>query len=273
MVKSWQPDFILTVGDNSYVDGEKDRNGFERGVVDHYGAFIKSPKDDPAGEKTKFFPTLGNHDYESDGDGVDPKRIAAYESTFAIPAGEGGIHYYQFAKGPVHFFALDSCVNSAWSGAQVGSKQYAWWKQAVSAAPERWKIVYFHHTPYDSGNHHRFDRHMRAWRFERSGVSAVIAGHEHVYERVVLNGVPFFTTGIGGRHLHGFLWPYAKGSQVRYPNGGATPPDKRFGAMLVEASDDTITFEEWNVAHELIDRWPADARPIDIAPPAPPPAP
>ncbi|HZP12027.1 MAG TPA: metallophosphoesterase [Nevskiaceae bacterium] len=274
LVKGWQPDFIITVGDNSYVDRAKDKSGFQRGVVDYFGEFIKSPADDPNGEKTRFFPTLGNHDYESDGSGVNAERVLEYQKTFAVPNSPGGVHYYDFAKGPVHFFALDSNRNAAWSGSDTFSKQFAWWQKAMAGAKERWKIVYFHHAPYDSGMMHRRDTQMRAWDFEHAGVSAVIAGHEHVYERFDIGGIPFFTTGIGGRHLHAFRWPYLKGSQMRYPQRGeATPEDKRFGAMLVEATPQAITFEEWNVAPRLIDRWPPGADPIKMLPPPTPPAP
>jgi hypothetical protein len=53
----------------------------------------------------------------------------------------------------------------------------------------------------------------------------------------------------------------------------STPEDKRFGAMLVEATDTAITFEEWNADHKLIDRWPAGAKPIEVPPTQPPPSP
>jgi tartrate-resistant acid phosphatase type 5 len=131
-----------------------------------------------------------------------------------------------------------------------------------------------HHAPYDSGIRHRRDTWMRDWHFENSGVTAVLAGHEHIYERLMINGVPFITNGIGGRHLHGFREPYMTGSTVRYPQPGEpTKEDKRFGAMLVEATDTTITFEAWNVDRKLIDRWPTDAKPIEPAAAPPPPTP
>src|SRR6202008_3273549 len=153
--------------------------------------------------------------------------VADYAKTFAVPAGEGGFHYYEFARGPVHFFALDSNKNRVWSGSRTSSPQFAWWKKAMGSATERWKIVYFHHAPYDSGTRHRRDTQMRAWNFEESGVTAVIAGHEHVYERLSIKSVPFFTNGIGGRNLHGFRRPYQTGSEVRYPgDDDPTPQDK-----------------------------------------------
>jgi len=45
-----------------------------------------------------FFPSLGNHDWYTSG-------AAPYLSYFALPGNE---RYYDFVRGPVHFFAIDS---------------------------------------------------------------------------------------------------------------------------------------------------------------------
>ncbi len=112
---------------------------------------------------------------------------------------------------------------------------------------------------------------MRKWKFEESGVTAVLSGHEHVYERLSINNVSFFINGIGGAELYGFRQPYERGSQVRYPSPSASPKDKPllFGATFVEASDQTITFETWNLKGEMIDRWPTDAPPLGRKPTIP----
>src|SRR5262249_45007735 len=178
------------------------------------------------------------------GAGVVRERLKAYERAFAVPAGpvehHGGHHYYQFSRGPVRFFALDSNpTNSAWQGAERDSDQFTWWRDASRAAPERWKLVFFHHAPYDSGTKHRTEIHMRQWALEQSGVTAVLSGHEHVYERLSIKNVPFFINGIGGAKLFGFGQPQ-DGSQCRYPSPSASPKHALFGAMFVEASEQTI---------------------------------
>ena len=83
------------------------------------------------------------------------------------------------------------------------------------------------------------------WPYEAWGATAVLAGHDHVYERILrddnTDGVnfPYFTTGAGGMSLYGFINPPVSGSQVRY---SAT-----YGAMQIEANNTSITFEFWSV--------------------------
>ena len=78
------------------------------------------------------------------------------------------------------------------------------------------------------------------WPFEQWGATAVLSGHEHLYERVSRddNGdgtfMPYFITALGGATPVGFNAPI-EGSQVRYNEG--------YGAMLIQASENSITFE------------------------------
>jgi hypothetical protein len=67
----------------------------------------------------------------------------------------------------------------------------------------------------------------------------VLSGHDHTYERLVINGFPYIVNGAGGASLYSFGTPLA-GSVVRY--NGAN------GAMLVEASATQITFRFYSLA-------------------------
>lgn len=269
MIRNWGPDFILTVGDNAYSDHNPDHDAFQADVVTYYGDYIVKPSDDPEGTRTRFFPSLGNHDYRRGGGGITPERLAAYGRTFAVPAGPGGFHYYEFAKGPVRFFALDSNKGTFWDGWKPDSAQAVWCRTSLAKATERWKIVFFHHSPYESGTEHSRETHMRAWQFEKAGVTAVLAGHEHLYERVMMEHVPFFTNGLGGTDIYGFKPEILPESEMQYPKRRAGSEADLFGALFVEASDPAITFEFWNLKGEKIDHWPADAPPLTKAP-APP---
>jgi hypothetical protein len=84
------------------------------------------------------------------------------------------------------------------------------------------------------------------WPFQQWGATAVLSGHDHDYERVILNGSPFFVTGSGGRGLGQFGTPVA-GSEVRF--------NADYGAMLVTASGAQITFQFTNRAGTLIDGY------------------
>jgi hypothetical protein len=95
LVKSWDPDLILTTGDNNYPIGSAET--IDENVGQYYHEFIYPYKGSygPGADINRFFPTLGNHDY-----GVPGAR--PYLEYFTLP---GNGRYYDFVWGPVHFFA------------------------------------------------------------------------------------------------------------------------------------------------------------------------
>src|SRR6185295_7904816 len=90
----------------------------------------------------RFFPALGNHDWVAEG-------AAPYLAYFTLPGNE---RYYDFVRGPVHFYALDSDPSEP-DGITASSVQANWLRLALAAAPEPFQVVYFHHPPYSSGGH------------------------------------------------------------------------------------------------------------------------
>src|SRR5688572_15104008 len=98
VVKSWNPDFILTVGDNNYPDGEA--STIDENVGQYYHEYIGNYEGSygPGAATNRFFPILGNHDWRADG-------AQPFLDYFTLPGNE---RYYDFVRGPVHFFALDS---------------------------------------------------------------------------------------------------------------------------------------------------------------------
>lgn len=132
-----------------------------------------------------FFPTTGNHDYETAGG-------APFREAFALP-GSSGERWYSFDWGRVHFVALDT---------EASYQEQAEWLDAdLAASTLPWKVVYMHKPPYSSGEHGS-DSQARALLspvFERHGVQVVFAGHDHDYERTTpQNGVTYVVTGGGG---------------------------------------------------------------------------
>ncbi len=223
LVKSWNPSFIVTVGDNNYPDGEA-------ATIDHtigkfYHDFI-SPYTGAygAGSPTgnRFWPAVGNHDWDNK-TGVP---LSPYLSYFTLPGNE---RYYEFVRGPVHFFMVDSDSREP-DGYRSTSTQAQWLQTrlAISSAP--WKIVVLHHAPYSS----RTSYTNLQWPFREWGADAVLNGHAHVYERVLKEGVPYITNGLGGES-RGSFDTAIEGSMVRY---GAD-----FGAMQVTASSSSLTFK------------------------------
>jgi hypothetical protein len=222
LIQSWAPDFVLTTGDNNYPSGGADT--IDANIGQYYHGFIY-PYLGTYGQgatSNQFFPALGNHDW-------DTSNAQPYRDYFALPGNE---RYYEFAQGPVRLFAVDSDPREP-DGITSTSAQASWLQTALAAAPEPWKLVYMHHPPYSSGQAHGSTVALQ-WPYQAWGASAVLAGHEHFYERIMRNGFPYITDGLGGRSLYGFATPLP-GSEVRY--------NADYGALLCEASATALTFQ------------------------------
>jgi hypothetical protein len=243
LIHSWNPEFIITMGDNSY--GSTTPVAPAVSTIDHnIGRYFSSDIGAYSGgfgsgsATNRFFPSIGNHEY-TDGGGIN-----AYLNYFTLPGAgitttntSGNERYYDFVQGPVHFFAINSDTNEP-NGTSSSSTQAQWLQTRLAASTAPWKIVYFHHPPYSSGSVHGSTAWMQ-WPFQQWGADAVLAGHDHTYERIVLNNFPYFVNGAGGHGLYTFNTP-VPGSVVRY--------SANYGAMLIEATSITMTFKFYSIA-------------------------
>jgi len=233
LVHGWQVDFVITTGDNNYPDGAAET------IDDHIGRFYHDfiapyvGKFGEGADVNRFFPTLGNHDWNTD-------AARPYLDYFTLPGNE---RYYEFTWGPVHFFALDSDSREP-DGVGKSSSQADWLRNALSNSQAVWKVVYFHHAPYSSGLHGPTE--WAQWPYADWGADAVLTGHDHTYERLLIDGIPYFVNGLGG----GSIYPFEDvhpGSQVRY--------NADYGAMLVEADARRMVLQFFNRQGVLIDNW------------------
>lgn len=234
LVISWRPDIILTVGDNNYPDGEAATIDENIGQYFHDYIYPYTGEYGEGAVQNRFFPTLGNHDWNT-------LSAQPYLDYFTLPGNE---RYYDFVWGPVHFFAIDSDSREP---DRIGrsSTQAAWLQAALAASTAQWKIVYMHHPPYSSALHG--SEAALQWPFQEWGANAVISGHDHVYERILIDGFPYFVNGLGGSpNRYGFILPIS-GSQTRYR--------AMHGAMLVDATLNQIIFQFVNVLGEVIDTY------------------
>lgn len=223
LAKSWAPEFIATVGDNNYDVGAA--TTIDRNIGQYYHEFIAPYTGDygAGADINRFFPALGNHDWGSPG-------AQPYLDYFSLPNNE---RYYEVVWGPVQLFVLDSDVNEP-DGNTSSSVQAQWLQTQLAASTAPWKLVLMHHAPYSSSAAHG-SQPVAQWPYEAWGASAVLAGHDHTYERIMRNDVPYFVNGLGGRSLYNFAATPIAGSVVRY--------NADYGAMLIEASASSITFQ------------------------------
>jgi hypothetical protein len=235
LVKSWDPDLIITLGDNNYELG--DSATIDQNIGQYYHSYIYNYKGryGPSASTNRFFPALGNHDYYTN-------NGQPYRDYFTLP---GNGRYYDFVRGDVHFFAIDSDPAEP-DGIDANSVQAMWLKKRMSASTSRWKVVYMHHAPYSSSGHHGSNKVMQ-WPYQEWGASIVLAGHDHHYERLLVDGLPYFVNGLGGHSVK-------KVQKAPLPQNQAIFGDD-FGAMLFNASPDSLVMQFFTRKRQLIDTY------------------
>ena len=237
LVKGWNPEFIITVGDNNYPQG--DAETMAANVGKFYGKFISRT----AG-RNRFFPCLGNHDWREGKDWQGRPRdiplIKPYLDYFTLP---GNGRYYEFVRGPVHFFAVDSDPHEP-DGTEAESVQAKWLKERLATATEPWKLVFFHEPPYTGGPTHEPNVKMR-WPFKLWGASAVLCGHEHNYQHLRIEGLDFLINGLGGGGR------YTR--SVEEVDGMIKHYSASFGATRVDADNNRMVLRFITTSGELIE--------------------
>jgi hypothetical protein len=173
-IEKEHPAFVFNTGD--LVDDGKNADDW----IDFFTA-------SPFVHNSTFYPVLGNHE----------KYSHLYFFFFSLPSNE---RWYSFETGPVHFIALDSNLRSRYRFAQ-----YFWLLHELQTDRQPFTIVMFHHPPYSSGSEHGNSSWLqRFWVpvFEHFQVDIVLNGHDHDYERSIVNGITYIVTGGGGAPLY-----------------------------------------------------------------------
>jgi predicted phosphodiesterase len=210
-------EFAIMLGDNLY-GGEK--------PIDFVNKFEK-PYKPLLDEGVKFYASLGNHD--------DPSQ------RFYQKFNMDGKRYYTFRKKDVEFFVLDSTY--------MAPPQVNWLRDELKRSDAKWKIAYFHHPIYSSGEKHGSELDLQTTvepLFLQNGVDVVFSGHEHFYERLKpQKGIVYITQGGAAKLRRG---------NIR-DNSGMTAKgfdtDRSF--TLVEITGDHLFFETISRVGQLID--------------------
>jgi len=185
------------LGDNLY--GGEGPDDFARKFERPYKALLDGG--------VKFHAVLGNHD--------DPKQA------FYKPFNMNGERYYSFKapQGSVRFFALNSNY--------MDKAQLAWLEKELSASDSGWKIAFFHHPLYSSGDKHGADEVLREQLeplFLKYGVDLVLTGHEHFYERIKpQKGIHYFVAGSSAKLRKGQLKRLGETLDRAEQRAGAVP--------------------------------------------------
>lgn len=202
---TYGPDFMLNSGD----------------IVDatNYTQFFSIEKD--LLRNAVIFPSPGNHDISSQ-----------YQYGFDRP------NWYSFRWSNAFFISISTDDNYA-----TGSTQYNWVEsqlQAAKADPTIQWIFAFHHYPvYSSGSNHGSTADMQTSLnnlYKQYGVDVVFNGHDHIYERVLRDGINYYVTGGGGAPLYSIGTPVT-GSQVAKSTNNVVIADVDGGILDINSYD------------------------------------
>ncbi len=211
-------EFTLMLGDNLY--------GGER--PDDFATKFEQPYKPLLDAGIKFYAALGNHD--------DPTQ------RFYKPFNMNGERYYAFKppQGSVRFFALDSNY--------MDKAQLTWLEKELAASDSAWKICFFHHPIYSSGDKHGANVALREQvepLFLKYGVSLVLTGHEHFYERMKpQKGINYIIAGSAAKLRRGDI-----GTSDQTAKGF----DDGYAFMLMEIVGDELHFQTITDAGRTVD--------------------
>jgi hypothetical protein len=210
-------EFVILLGDNMY--GGESPSDFVRKFERPYKPILDAG--------VQFYATLGNHD--------EPAQ------RFYKPFNMNGNRYYTFKKDDVEFVVLDSTY--------MTPAQVTWLRGVLEESDAEWKVAYFHHPIYSSGEKHGSETDLRVLvepLFIQHGVDVVFAGHEHFYERLKpQHGIYYFTAGGSAKLRKGNL-------DDRSPlTARGFDTDNSF--MLAEIRGDELFFETISRRGQIVD--------------------
>ena len=204
--------FVIMLGDNLYDD-------------DYTNEFL-TPYKPLLDRGVKFYAALGNHDRD-------------LEIHFK-PFNMGDRDRYSFDEGNARFAVLNS-------NHPADPEQIKWFDSVYNDAGTKWRIAFFHHPLYSSGQHSAEGRDVIRPALEpalvRNKVNVVFSGHEHLYERIrPQKGIHHFVSGGGGRYLY----------KVR-PSEFDEVAESEHHFMVAEIAGDRLLYEAISHAQKVMD--------------------
>ncbi|HYO51640.1 metallophosphoesterase family protein [Archangium sp.] len=240
-----KPELFLMLGDNAYSSGTEAE--FQNNL------FVPMA---PLLSQVPSVATPGNHEY------VTHQAQPYFDNLYLPTSPSGGESYYSFDWGHVHFVSLDSNCAGGQAPAYrcTLAAQKKWMEQDLAASDAPWKVVFFHHPPWSSGEHGSSSLMRREFTplFEKYGVDLVLTGHDHHYERTYPmkgnavapsggHGPIYLVVGGGGASLR----PFETGK----PSWTVVRNDRDHGYLDVKVEDGTLTAQALTPSGQAIDSF------------------
>lgn len=194
---------------------------------------------------------------------------------------------FSFDYGIVHWTVLDTNAYVDWTDARLRD----WLKKDLSNAKNaKWRIVGFHHPPFNSSKNHFSDQRARVLTdiFEEYGVTVAMGGHVHNYQRTHAlkfkvagglkplgketkvpgefefdkefdgktktkpNGVVYLVTGAGGAGLYN---PDQTDNPKSWEPFTTVFKSNTHSLTLMEATADALSFKQISATGQTIDEF------------------
>jgi hypothetical protein len=197
MVQNEEPHLVIMLGDYVHDLSDTDESYNARG----WGNYLNVT--DRVGHYAPIYGVIGNHDTMSGEHYAD-----GFLDAFQQYGGEST--YFSFDYAGVHFALLDSEMPE-FQG-RISGDQYDWLVDDLESTDKDIKFVIVHQPMFPvSAIDSSLDRNETEWNrlqnlFEEENVTVFLAGHDHVFQRVTVNGVVYVTSAGAGPKLYHTQW-------------------------------------------------------------------
>ncbi len=198
-----------------------------------------------AKSRIPIYPVMGNHD-------VSPGTYKPCRERIF----NGGPTYYSFDHENCHFVVLD-LYEPGFRG-RLSPRQWTWLESDLRKARGKHIFVFLHPPLFPVDGHLKSSVHPRqverlAALFKECGVGLVFCGHEHIYARLVYDGLVQVVTGGAGAPLYRPLplkkLPYDKAKISAYKAASV------HHFCLVKVRGEKVTLEAYDLNGKLFDRF------------------
>lgn len=270
-VVAMHPEYVLTLGDEQYVEGA--RQGQQPTVQQYQQGYGRTWGQIPARVPGVAVHTVpGDHDYGNVSEcptcsGVEP--ATSYFAYFG-PSGQHAVpsevtgssnDWYSYdidaGGGTWHVAALDT-VCQAVGGCGPGSPEETWFRDDLAAHQGDCILVQEHDPRWASGDGGDESNLWALWDDAvKYHVTAVLAGHDHLYERFLPmdgdgqpspGGTAEFIVGTGGKSLESYA-----DQAVPPPAALAAQDDRHFGVLELTLHEASLDFAFRSTTGQTID--------------------
>jgi 3',5'-cyclic AMP phosphodiesterase CpdA len=233
IANEYRPDFVFHCGDLTPF-------GQEHQYID-----VLTTLD---GLDVPLYTTPGNHDIRLGGG-------ARYIEQFGSPN-------YSFSIGSAHFTVFNT------SAGDISEEDFDWLKSDLTRSAADWKFVFTHIPPFDprSGGNHTLLNTTTSNRlislFNSTGVNIVFAGHIHMYNQTIVNGVRYIISGGAGASLaaepdQGGIYHFVNitlsGADLAIEPIKLNPPELQRDSVLIVGANEhvTLTFDDLSIMDSI----------------------